>query len=191
MSLDLIRDDADSILFSFSFLYFVFFFLSVFCFGSVCSDIEVSWLFRRLHWLLFKLLKLCVNNSPFKKFQYYSELLKLMVSIDYNKIYQGVIVNMFFLIEILFGNNSRNTGPWLFAFLLFYDFKTLILKVNLSTFSPGGSAPCTPRIAHKFARCSPFSQNFFQFFWIRPCVHSYTCLSNVFEEKIPPFKVKL
>ena len=37
----------------------------------------------------------------------------------------------------------------------------LILKVNLSKFSPGGLCPVhppPPRLAYKFARCSPFYQ---------------------------------
>ena len=61
--------------------------------------------------------------SPFKVFQYF-EL--LMVNIDYNKKYQRVIVNMFFWIEILF-ETVKGTQDHILAFLLFQDFKTLIL----------------------------------------------------------------
>ena len=52
------------------------------------------------------------------------------------------MVDMFFWDLDFFGEKIKEHR--ILAFLLFQDFKTLILKGNLPTFSPGGLCPLSP-----------------------------------------------
>ena len=68
-------------------------------------------------------------------------------------------------------------------FCYFNTLKRAFLKLILQNFLQGALPPCTPRLSHKFARCSPISQRFdppFSKSWIRPC----SC-QKLIETKIP------